>query len=51
MHSYFRVQPNYSVEVVLWFCCVVIGVVKIYPLKQWRKENDKKKLEPPPPSV
>ena len=20
-------QPNYSVEVVLWFCCVVVGVV------------------------
>ena len=25
VHSHFRVQPNYSVEVVL--CCVVVGVV------------------------
>ena len=27
MHSHFRVQPNYSVEVVLY--CVVVGVVTI----------------------
>ena len=27
VHSHFRVQPNYSVEVV--FCCVVVGVVTI----------------------
>ena len=27
MHIHFRVKPNYSVEVVLWFCCVVVGVV------------------------
>ena len=27
LHSHFHVQPNYSVEVVLWLCCVVIGVV------------------------
>ena len=25
LHSHFRVQPNYSVNVVL--CCVVVGVV------------------------
>ena len=29
LHSHFHVQPNYSVEVVL--CCVVIGVVTIFP--------------------
>ena len=23
----FRVQPNYSVEVVLWLCCVIVGIV------------------------
>ena len=27
LHSHFRVQPNYSIEVVLWLCCVVVGVV------------------------
>ena len=27
VHSHFRIQPNYSVEVV--FCCVVVGVVTI----------------------
>ena len=30
LHSHFHVQPNYSVEVVL--CCVVVGVVTIYPI-------------------
>ena len=29
MHSHFFVQPNYSVEVVLWLCYVVVGVVTI----------------------
>ena len=29
MHIHFRVKPNYSVEVVLWLCCVVVGVVTI----------------------
>ena len=29
LHSPFLVQPNYSVEVVLWLCCVVVGVVSI----------------------
>ena len=27
--AHFHVQPNYSVEVVLWLCCVVVGVVTI----------------------
>ena len=27
LHSHFHAQPNYSVEVVLWLCCV--GVVTI----------------------
>ena len=27
MHIHFCVQPYFSVEVVLWMCCVVIGVV------------------------
>ena len=27
VHSHFHVQPNFSVEVVLWLCCVVVGVV------------------------
>ena len=26
VRSHFRVQPNYSVEVVLWLYCVVVGV-------------------------
>ena len=30
LHSHFCVQPNYSVEVVLWLCCVVVGVVTIF---------------------
>ena len=29
-HSLFHVQHNYSVEVVLWLCCVVVGVVTIF---------------------
>ena len=33
MHSHFHVQPNYSADVVadvvLWLCCVVVGVVTI----------------------
>ena len=29
LHIHFHVQPNYSVEVVLWLCCLVIGVVTI----------------------
>ena len=29
MNSHFFVQPNYSVEVVLWLCYVVVGVVTI----------------------
>ena len=29
LHSHFRVQPNYSVEAVLFLCCVVVGVVTI----------------------
>ena len=29
VHSPFRVQPNYSVEVVLLLCCVVVGDVTI----------------------
>ena len=29
VHGHFHVQPNYSVEVVLWLCCVVVGVVSI----------------------
>ena len=28
--SHFRVQPNYSVEVVLWLYCVVVVVVTIH---------------------
>ena len=28
MQGHFSVQPNYSVEVVLWLCCV--GVVTIF---------------------
>ena len=24
LHSHFHVQPNYSVVVVLWLCCVVV---------------------------
>ena len=27
LQSHFHVQPNYSVEVVLWLCCVVVGGV------------------------
>ena len=27
-HSHFHVQPNYSVEVVLWLGCFVVGDVK-----------------------
>ena len=27
LHSYFCVQPNFSVEVVLWMCCAVVRVV------------------------
>ena len=30
LHTHFHVQPNYSVEVMLWLCCVVVGVVTIY---------------------
>ena len=29
MHIHCRFQSNYSVEVVLWLCCVVVGVVTI----------------------
>ena len=29
VHSHFHVQPNHSVDVVLWFCCVLVGVVTI----------------------
>ena len=29
LHSHFCVQPNHSFEVVLWLCCVVVGVVTI----------------------
>ena len=29
LHSHFHVQPNYSVEDVLWLCCVVVEVVTI----------------------
>ena len=29
VHSHFCVQANCSVEVVLWLCCVVVGVVTI----------------------
>ena len=27
LQSHFRVKPNYSVEFVLWLCCVGVGVV------------------------
>ena len=27
VQSHFHVQPNYSVEVVLWLCSVVVGIV------------------------
>ena len=30
VNSHFCVQPDYSVEVVLWLCCAVVGVVTIY---------------------
>ena len=30
VQSHFHVQPNCSVEVVLWLCCVVVGVVTIF---------------------
>ena len=29
LHNHFCVQPDYSFEVVLWLCCVVVGVVTI----------------------
>ena len=29
VHINFHVQPKYSVEVVFWLCCVVVGVVTI----------------------
>ena len=29
IYNHFHVQPNYSVEVVLWVCCVVVGVVSM----------------------
>ena len=36
LHSYFRVQPNYSVEVVS--CCVVVGVVTICKMIRIKSE-------------
>ena len=29
IHFHFHVQSNNSVEVVLWLCCVVVGVVTV----------------------
>ena len=29
LHSHFHVIPNYSVEIVLWLCYVVVRVVTI----------------------
>ena len=41
LHSHFCVPPKYSVEVVLWLSCVVVGVVTIFEiLKQNRKRTN-----------
>ena len=37
LHSHFHVQPNYSVEAVLWLWWVVVGVVAITLTKIYMK--------------
>ena len=32
VHSHFHVQPNLSIDVLLWLCYVVVGVVTIFNL-------------------